>query len=88
MNHQDILRLLSEEALSGRILRERLQQRLGTAPSLAQVYVLLHRLEAQGLLCAWWGKDAPPARGHLPRRYYGLTVRGLQTFHAAEHPDA
>lgn len=47
-----------------------------TKLSQAGIYSQLHRLESQGLIKGYYGKDLPVERGGRPRRYYKIMAAG------------
>ena len=60
----------------GTAIRDDISRRTARNPSRGAVYVTLDRLEAKGYLYSTVG-DVTPERGGRPRRFYGVTRRGL-----------
>ena len=69
-----ILQVLSEEALHGLEIQQRIQEATGNAVTVegGALYPALHRLERDGYLKAEWGKSTRGRRA----KFYSLTPQG------------
>jgi DNA-binding PadR family transcriptional regulator len=69
------------ERAYGAPIRDELEARAGRSVSISTVYVTLMRLEEKGLARSWMGEPTR-ARGGKARRYFGVTVQGLEALEA------
>ena len=75
-----ILRLLKDEPLYGYEVREKIYREFGFSPGLVTCYVVLHRLEKEGLITS---RREESSIGP-PRKYYMLTDKGRETLEKAK----
>ncbi len=73
-----ILRLLKEKPLYGYEIRKQIQDRFGFAPAIITVYVVLYKLQREGLV----KKAATRSDDTSQRKYYQITEEGLQSLEA------
>ncbi|MDH5811918.1 MAG: PadR family transcriptional regulator [Candidatus Methanomethylicaceae archaeon] len=76
-----ILSLLRERPLYAYEIKERIRDRFGFEPATITAYVVLYRLEREGLVES---KQEKGASDKVVRRYYRITEKGLQTVEAGK----
>ncbi|MCX8182055.1 MAG: PadR family transcriptional regulator [Candidatus Methanomethyliaceae archaeon] len=74
-----ILSLLRERPLYAYEIKERIRERFGFEPATITAYVVLYRLEREGLVES---RQEKGASDNVVRRYYRITEKGLQTMEA------
>lgn len=76
-----VLRLLKDGPLYGYEVKDRIAGRFGFKPSMVACYIVLHRLEKEGLIAS--ERVSGRSRGP-PRRYYRVTRKGVETLERAK----
>ncbi len=71
-----ILHLLRERALYAYEIREKIKERFGFEPATITAYVVLYRLEREGLVR---GSAERGGSDKVMRKYYSLTDKGIKT---------
>lgn len=74
-----ILHLLKERPLYAYEIREKIREKFGFEPATITAYVVLYRMEREGLV------ESKPEKGtsdKVVRRYYHITEKGLKTLEA------
>lgn len=66
-----VLSILADGRAYGYSIQKQLKHFTGQTLPAGSLYPLLHRLEADGLVCAAWDRS-----GTRPRKWYGLTPEG------------
>lgn len=76
-----VLRLLKDGPLYGYEVKDRIATKFGFKPSMVTCYIILHKLEKEGLISS--KRISGKGRGP-PRRYYTMTRKGLETLERAK----
>ncbi len=75
-----ILRLLQERPLYGYEIRKQIQERFNFAPAVITVYVVLYKLQREGLV----KKVSVKGENSAQRKYYTMTEKGTQMLEAGK----
>ncbi len=75
-----ILRLLKEKPLYGYEIRKRIQERFDFSPAVITVYVVLYKLQREGLV----KKVSVKGDNSAQRKYYSITDEGSEMLEAGK----
>ncbi len=75
-----ILRLLGEKPLYGYEIRKQIQERFHFAPAVITVYMVLYKLQREGLV----RKTSVKGESSAQRKYYTITDKGMETLQAGK----
>ena len=75
-----ILRLLKEKPLYGYEIRKRIQERFDFSPAVITVYVVLYKLQREGLV----KKVSVKGDNSAQRKYYSITREGSEMLEAGK----
>ncbi len=75
-----VLRLLREKPLYGYEIRKQIQGRFNFAPAVITVYVVLYKLQREGLV----KKTSVKGDSSVQRKYYTITEKGAEALTAGK----
>jgi len=76
-----VLRLLKDGPLYGYEVRKKIMETFGFKPGMVTCYIVLHKLEGEGLIEA---KEVKGTSLGPPRKYYVLTDKGREALEKAK----
>ncbi|MCD6235610.1 MAG: helix-turn-helix transcriptional regulator [Thaumarchaeota archaeon] len=76
-----VLSLLKKEPVYGYEIREKIEKRFGFKPGKVTCYIVLHKLESEGLIAS---KKIDEESGGPQRKYYVLTAKGERALQKAK----